>query len=85
MSNLIRGLSENGGVVFCGVNSTEIVRKAEQLHPHQQKAVALRHAANLFNLAVVEHINSNLYPFHVRHFISSLSMPLSGGQVLKVS
>ena len=32
MSNLIRGLSENGGVVFCGVNSTEIVRKAEQLH-----------------------------------------------------
>ena len=32
MSNLIRGLSENGGVVFCGVDSTEIVRKAEQLH-----------------------------------------------------
>ena len=32
MANLIRGLSENGGVVFCGVNSTEIVRKAEQLH-----------------------------------------------------
>ena len=32
MSNLIRGLSENGGVVFCGVTSTEIVRKAEQLH-----------------------------------------------------
>ena len=32
MSKLIRGLSENGGVVFCGVNSTEIVRKAEQLH-----------------------------------------------------
>ena len=30
MSNLIRGLSENGGVVFCGVNSTEIVRKAER-------------------------------------------------------
>ena len=32
MSNLIRGLSENGGVVFCGVDSTAIVRKAEQLH-----------------------------------------------------
>ena len=31
MSNLIRGLSENGGVVFCGVDSTAIVRKAEQL------------------------------------------------------
>ena len=32
MANLIRGLSENGGVVFCGVDSTEIVRKAEKLH-----------------------------------------------------
>ena len=28
----IRGLSENGGVVFCGVDSTELVRRAEQLH-----------------------------------------------------
>ena len=32
MANLIRGLSENGGVVFCGVDSTELVRCAEQLH-----------------------------------------------------
>ena len=32
MANLIRGLSENGGVVFCGVDSTQIVRKAEKLH-----------------------------------------------------
>ena len=32
MANLIRGLSENGGVVFCGVDSTNIVRRAEQLH-----------------------------------------------------
>ena len=32
MANLIRGLSENGGVVFCGVDSTHIVRKAEKLH-----------------------------------------------------
>ena len=32
MANLIRGLSENGGVVFCGVDSTEIVRTAEKLH-----------------------------------------------------
>ena len=29
MANLIRGLSENGGVVFCGVDSTELVRRAE--------------------------------------------------------
>ena len=27
MANLIRGLSENGGVVFCGVDSTELVRR----------------------------------------------------------
>ena len=32
MANLIRGLSENGGVVFCGVDSTELVRRAAQLH-----------------------------------------------------
>lgn len=32
MSNLIRGLSDNGGVVFCGVDSTAIVREAERLH-----------------------------------------------------
>ena len=32
MANLIRGLSETGGVVFCGVDSTQIVRKAEKLH-----------------------------------------------------
>lgn len=32
MANLIRGLSENGVVVFCGVDSTQIVRKAEKLH-----------------------------------------------------
>ena len=32
MANLIRGLSENGGGGFCGVDSTQIVRKAEKLH-----------------------------------------------------
>ena len=32
MSHLIRGLSDNGGVVFCGIDSTEIVRTAEKLH-----------------------------------------------------
>ena len=30
--NLIRGLSENGGVIFCGIDSTEIVRTSERLH-----------------------------------------------------
>ena len=32
MGKLIRGLSENGGIVFCGVDSTDIVCKADQLH-----------------------------------------------------
>lgn len=32
MANMIRGLSENGGVVFCGVDSTAIVREAARLH-----------------------------------------------------
>ena len=32
MAELIRGLSDNGGIVFCGINSTDIVCKAEQLH-----------------------------------------------------
>lgn len=30
--NLIRGISENGGVVFYGIDSTAIVREAERLH-----------------------------------------------------
>ena len=30
--NMLRGISENGGVVFYGVDSTEIVRKMERLH-----------------------------------------------------
>ena len=30
--NMLRGISENGGVVFCGVDSTEIVRDMERLH-----------------------------------------------------
>lgn len=30
--NLLRGISENGGVVFYGVDSTEIVREMERVH-----------------------------------------------------
>lgn len=30
--NLLRGISENGGVIFYGVDSTEIVREMERLH-----------------------------------------------------
>ncbi len=32
MHNMLRGISENGGVIFCGVDSTEIVKQAEQYH-----------------------------------------------------
>ena len=30
--NMLRGISENGGIVFYGVDSTEIVRDMERLH-----------------------------------------------------
>lgn len=30
--NMLRGISENGGIVFYGVDSTEIVREMEHLH-----------------------------------------------------
>ena len=32
MGRLIRAISENGGVLFCAVDATDIVRRAEQLH-----------------------------------------------------
>lgn len=32
MSNLIRGISENGGAIFCGLDSTALVQEAERLH-----------------------------------------------------
>ena len=31
-SNLLRGISENGGILFYGIDSTAIVRQMEQLH-----------------------------------------------------
>lgn len=30
--NMLRAISANGGVIFCGVDSTQIVRQAEQYH-----------------------------------------------------
>ena len=32
MGRLIRAISENGGVLFCAVDATDIVRKAEEYH-----------------------------------------------------
>ena len=31
-SNLLRGISENGGILFYGIDSTAVVRRMEQLH-----------------------------------------------------
>ena len=39
--NMLRGISENGGIVFYGVDSTEIVREMERLH----KTIAVTTAA----------------------------------------
>ena len=30
--NMIRGISRNGGVIFCGVDSTDMVREMERIH-----------------------------------------------------
>src|SRR5699024_7733901 len=38
--NLLRGISENGGVVFYGVDSTQIVRQAEKYHKTSAVATA---------------------------------------------
>lgn len=32
MGNMIRGISENGGVIFCGVDSTQMISTMEQIH-----------------------------------------------------
>ena len=32
MPNLIRAISENGGVIFCALDSTEVIRRIEQIH-----------------------------------------------------
>ena len=46
MANLIRGLSENGGVVFCGVDSTELVRRAEHIFLIVPKKIAKLSSVN---------------------------------------
>lgn len=32
MANVIRSISENGGVIFCAIDATEIVREMERIH-----------------------------------------------------
>lgn len=40
MPQLLRGISENGGVIFYGIDSTDIVKKAEQTHKTSATATA---------------------------------------------
>lgn len=40
MPQLLRGISENGGVIFYGIDSTDIVKKAEQIHKTSATATA---------------------------------------------
>lgn len=47
--NLLRGISENGGIVFYGVDSTEIVRQAE--HYHKTSAVTTAALGQLLTAA----------------------------------
>ena len=47
--NLLRGISENGGIVFYGVDSTEIVRQAE--HYHKTSAVTTAALGRLLTAA----------------------------------
>ncbi|MEG1924218.1 MAG: Hsp33 family molecular chaperone HslO, partial [Ruthenibacterium sp.] len=32
MDNLMRAISENGGVLFCAIDSTQMVREMERIH-----------------------------------------------------
>ena len=41
--NMLRGISENGGIVFYGVDSTEIVRDMERLHKTSAVTLSLIH------------------------------------------
>ena len=38
--NMVRALSENGGVVFCALDSTDMVRRMEELHKTGAEASA---------------------------------------------
>lgn len=40
MPQILRGISENGGVIFYGIDSTDIVNKAEQIHKTSATATA---------------------------------------------
>ena len=37
-SNLLRGISENGGILFYGIDSTAVVRRMEQPQPNLLRA-----------------------------------------------
>ena len=51
MANMIRGISDNGGVVFYGVDSTNIVAEAELIH--KTSAVPSAALGRLLNAAAM--------------------------------
>lgn len=62
MSNVIRSISENGGVLFCAIDSTEIVREMERIHKTSAVASAalgrLLTAASLMGVMLKREENS---------------------------
>lgn len=70
MQNMIRGISENGGVVFCGVDSTALVREAERIH--QTSAVTSAALGRLLTAA-------SMMGIMLKNERDSITLRLAGG------
>ena len=58
MGRLIRAISENGGILFCAVDSTDIVRQAETYH--KTSAVTTAALGRLLTGAMLKHEDDSL-------------------------
>lgn len=70
MQNMIRGISENGGVVFCGVDSTALVWEAERIH--QTSAVTSAALGRLLTAA-------SMMGIMLKNERDSITLRLAGG------
>lgn len=70
MDNMIRALSQNGGVVFCGLDSTAMVREAERIH--KTSAVASAALGRLLTAA-------SMMGMMLKTETASVTLRLSGG------
>lgn len=68
--NMIRALSQNGGVVFCGLDSTAMVREAERIH--KTSAVASAALGRLLTAA-------SMMGMMLKTETASVTLRLSGG------